>query len=745
MNDAGRELAKSLGISIGKEGVIKDPSQEMIAIARANFRQLTMVNPNFFGTSKKSAYEPVMLLEANTFYEELVCVGFNPQFDRLEAIAHIHQELGYSGGVCFGGSPEYVRFYLSFDDGASWQDQGMASFTAYDIMGDKPLEYAATLQISPEKEECSVENLPLVRAILEWRSPPPPETPDHPPIWGNVVEERIQIGKLVDGDLAMFLEKAKIEIPESLKKILDLKQPLKQVEPEVLSMAQLHELYADSDVPQHRYLYPGLQKLLSQPSLLKSSYEAVLSELEVDTETVLQKVLTIDGDISYEELKCVGLNPNDDTLVATLTIKRPTGYLGEPCSAGSREYVAFWERDEIEMEWIYLGTASVVVHNFSTIPDEGLQYSVFLPVDFARHHRPCIEGPRTIRIRAILSWVDEPPPDDPRWLPPWGNREETCVHVAPGRVERDDHSPYIETVGSMSVDDIDDLTGLATGHSDSTADFEAQDSPFGGIIWITGRLLNPTDSYGGVELPLRYMVSVRSDPAEPWQPLTNSFGIRYVTLNGAVYNGPFDHNMEVVDGLWYEYIEDRTGDDRKYPTIPKLAKWVTGGDMKGVWEIRIDAHDPNTGIAFPGSQIVRVDLDQKAPSVETFTITGFSRGGGPEEPALPCGKFQVGDVIHGEYDVRDEDGHFRALTLGVRPGGAGWPSFGASPDPSIRWYYSLGATDDGDSGTWTLDTAGMAPCGFVVHLWTGDRTIVDGRRIGWENGDDVGFCLEEAP
>jgi len=51
----------------------------------------------------------------------------------------------------------------------------------------------------------------------------------------------------------------------------------------------------------------------------------------------------------------------------------------------------------------------------------------------------------------------------------------------------------------------------------------------------------------------------------------------------------------------------------------------------------------------------------------------------------------------------------------------------------------------GESGMWTFSTAGMAPCGYVVHLWTEDRTIVNGGYIGWENGADGGFCLEAPP
>ncbi len=33
------------------------------------------------------------------------------------------------------GSQEFVRFYLSYDNGATWQDQGLTNFTVYDVAG----------------------------------------------------------------------------------------------------------------------------------------------------------------------------------------------------------------------------------------------------------------------------------------------------------------------------------------------------------------------------------------------------------------------------------------------------------------------------------------------------------------------------------------------------------------------------------------------------------------------------------
>src|SRR5437870_12913072 len=109
----------------GLRNAPKKPRQK-----RGNFKALLLANPNFFGNLKKSPFKPVLNILADTAYEEIACVGFQPQFNRLEAVVYINRDSGYGGNICSSGSQEYVRFYLSFDNGATWQDQGLSSFSA---------------------------------------------------------------------------------------------------------------------------------------------------------------------------------------------------------------------------------------------------------------------------------------------------------------------------------------------------------------------------------------------------------------------------------------------------------------------------------------------------------------------------------------------------------------------------------------------------------------------------------------
>jgi hypothetical protein len=164
---------------------------------RSQFRALLLSNPNYFGNLKVSPFTPVVNIQGNTTYEEIGCVGFQPEVNQLESVVFIKQPTGYGGDICSAGTPEYVRFYISFDNGTTWQDRGLESFTAYDIpegtSGSKRLEHAVTGQIDPPKTFCFLPNLALVRAILSWNAQPPPNDPNFTPVWGSVHDTHIQI------------------------------------------------------------------------------------------------------------------------------------------------------------------------------------------------------------------------------------------------------------------------------------------------------------------------------------------------------------------------------------------------------------------------------------------------------------------------------------------------------------------------------------------------------------------------
>src|SRR5512133_835662 len=166
---------------------------------RAAFTKLLLENPNYFGNFPQSGFEPVLVLEANTAYEQLTCVGYSPERDELEATVQIKLPGGYGGDLCAPGSNEYVRFYVDY--GAGWQDAGLASFNAHDIPDStdcaqkrtKPLTYVVTFPHDPKRAFCRKPVLPNVRAILSWNAIPPAGNPAWTPVWGNTVDRHVQI------------------------------------------------------------------------------------------------------------------------------------------------------------------------------------------------------------------------------------------------------------------------------------------------------------------------------------------------------------------------------------------------------------------------------------------------------------------------------------------------------------------------------------------------------------------------
>lgn len=754
--------------SRGEESATKDYS-EKIEPERQHFRAFLLSNPNYFGNLQESPFAPVKLLQSNTTYEELVCAGLSPAFDRLEAVLHVKQDTGYGGDICSNGTLEYVRFYVDLHDNGVWHDVGLASVRVYDIPGAKPLCYAVQLDFDPIRKLCLRENIVKVRAILSWNVPPPANSPNFVPVYGNRLTVEVQIRPrflFTLGEFLKDLEVAQVLIPDPIGPVVKLFDPETSLQPlplETLSLAQKRELYRGQDIPVHRFAFSESHNLLASASFDpgiftvggKSPLQNVLTPEELEIFPGFFQQLT-DGNTDYEELRCVGLRPESDLLEAVLTVKKSSGYSGRLCTRGSTEYVAFWIDFGAGGGFTYMGTATVRVHDLTTIPDGGVQYAVFLKTDLSHHIVPCTAGPRIVRVRAILSWEALPPPGNPNHIPVWGNREECLVQLRPGTLTG--HIPIIETVGNMGVDDIDPATGLATGNGVG-AGFTANQSPFGGVIKITGRIGDPPDSFNGPAARFKYKIEVSPvGIVDDWHALTNKVKVKISEfLNGVPQDcAPGDQICDVEltpsddgDGLgdgWYNYLEDYKGPWTRNLVQDQLASWSTDATMEGLWKIRITAKDMGTvpPTVYAGFQEVRVRIDNTAPTA-TVEITGATFNGNPVNPPFDCGKFLVGTILTGTYEVHDPgtsspNQHFGSLSLDVIPDG---PANGAAVNPSARSFPVVPTT--GEAGNWTLDTAGMDPCGYVIRLVGCDRTIWNSGSVGLCASEDVGLCLEKQP
>ncbi|HEX6909742.1 MAG TPA: hypothetical protein VF142_05095 [Longimicrobium sp.] len=679
---------------------------------RRHVRALLAANPNYFGTAEATGFKAAAALQGNTTYEELKCVGYDPQFEQLQAVVWTYKGAGYNGGLCSPGSSENVRFYLSYDGGATWHDQGLASFTAWDTGLDETLEHAVTLRIDPRETFCSRPRLPRVRAILEWNVAPPPNTPNHVPVWGNVRETNIQIGVFRRFYLKDLVQELKLS-PE-IAGVLNPLQPLSAAEPPELSSVDLHKLYEKADVPLHRFLYPELQK--------GHTTAASLQALDIDAAALAGQLEQGDGNTGYEELGCIGLDPNLSTLVGILRVKRAYGYSGGLCTAGSREYVAFYL--DLGAGWTYAGTTSVNTHDLAAhLPAGGVDYACHLPVDLSRYRLPCNKGPRVVRMRAILSWQVPPPPGDPDWTPVWGNREETHLLLPPGTPTNPNvHPPVIETVGGMSVTKIG-ASGLADGTA-ATAGFTADDSPFGGVVIITGHVANPPDISQGAA-PLFYRVLVSGDGGGSWQVLNDTFAIGRSQLQSGVWSFLPDINQVADPQGWYVYREDLVfGGANAMITVHGnvLHRWQTAG-KQGDWLIKAEVtSNPAAGPQY-SSAAIKVRLDNTAPAAAINITTG---GGN-------CADFTIGDLVQGTFTATDT--HYGAMSLHLLP-----PNGGTFTQPAPMPAYPASPTGV-VGGTWALDTTGLPRCGYVVQIHVRDRTIVNSGFVGWHASATVGLCL----
>ncbi len=700
--------------------VINDP----FVRERSQFRSLLASNPNYFGNLEKFEQPPVTKIINNVTYEEISCVGFNPDFNNVQAVIQIKQPTGYAGDLCSGGSTEFVRFFLDY--GSGWVDQGVVGTKVHDIPNqndcgnqpEKPLSYVVSLPIKPRTDYCGRPVLPNVRAVLSWEVVPS-VNPSIPPIWGNVVDRHIQIKPRPSRyiDLPSILG-SEVKLPPIFETVQFQPIPLPDPAPE--TFAELAKTYAASpaagiaskatiSVEAHRFGFSQLLSALESPAPSQELLAAQIQEFAVskvnwnDALAALQKT---SGNTTYEQLNCVGLDNNREWLVASFTIKRPSGFNGQPCQAGSKEYVSFWVDYDNTCKWTYAGTVSVAVHDYASFPADGLHYTAIRPVDLSAEHRSC-DQPRIARVRAVLSWNTPPSTVDPDAVPYWGNRVDTHVQINPGAPTQP--GQRISILGGIGVAEIDALGAGASGLTLPNAKFALYGSyadpyyttrqcPFGGQITIQG----PGTPYVGTF----YRIWVRPNPLESFQVLHNSIYVVDQFGNGSTIapdaNGFFAYlnylqNVDQTLGYWY----------------------ASGGELGELYlEFTNSAKTP-IGVT-AGYQL---QLKSSAPNAQ---IT-LDAGG--------CHMFHPGDAISGHFVATDP--YFGHWVLSTLPASLNPPA----PQPVIPLAtYSQTSSAPGDQ--WTLDSHALVTCGYVVRVEVWDRTIVGSYPASHNYlPDDLGFCL----
>lgn len=708
------------------------PAPARIEKERAQFKRLLAGNPNYFGNLPQSPFKAVKQMASNTTYEEITCVGYNLDKAQLEATVHIKRATGYGGDLCGNGTVEYVRFFLDY--GAGWEDQGATGFNVHDIPNSndchkdptKPLSYVASLRIDPKRKVCRIPVLPKVRAILSWQATPTAGNPSYPPVWGNVVDDHVQI-KPWDKTFAAAFDRVavalgqKLDLPDIYEELAVTPIPIP--EPPELTIAELATLYAAAPhakapahaVEAHRFGLADIHAAMgpagaSQEVLLAKASEWKLAGL--DLVAAIAALDDVSANTSYEELKCLGMDSNTETLAATLRVKLSSGYSGRPCDKGSYEYVAFWADWDNTCDYTYLGTVKINVHDYSPLPAGGLSYTALLKVNLDQHRRSCTE-PKIGRIRAVLSWSSPPSTTDPDALNYWGNRIDTHVLINPTGSGTSSHAA-LRSIGGIAVPHIDPVTGL----TDATAVFHfnwlppdpaGRPCPFASWVVITG----PT-------VPgMRYGITVENltVPAPPL-PVANSFKVldssgtvettqtaSFTPLHTYAYLNPF-LNPELI-----------------------LARWPTAGD--DLWLITLQLY---TSTEIPVGPPISHRIQLKNSGVKDCRIHIDPSSGGD------CNTFHVGDVIDGHFVALDPylSGYSLHTEPFAAPAGQLTPTSGSVSTP----FAPLDPAPPPGGLAWHLDTTNMKPCGYIVRLQASDRAIIDSTHVGHNAAAPVGWCLE---
>ena len=457
--------------AIKKENIaIKIPEElirnlHLVESQRIQFKQLVAVNPNYFGNvtdaSLKADYKPVSSLSASTKYEQLVCVGLQSDEDLLEAVIEVKLPYGFRGSLCLEGSTEYVAFYIDYGDGGGFTNVGAAaSVNVHDLsfVDGKHVFYAVKQGlIPPAYRDCDQPQIVKVRAILSWEAIPTGSS--YIPVWGNVVDTWVQIKPkekpifvikpgLSQIDLAekFVFVGDKYKLKALIDKSIEAEQKIKiegKVEADRIEFKQLvtanpnhfGSICASSD---------KVDVLKAVHLLPKDTLKALLPKLTINPE-LLKPYKKLAYNTSYEELKCVGLSPENDLMEAVIEVKLPYGFNGDLCTLGSQEYVTFY------IDWgagyQYEATAQVGVHDIPVVADRHLFYAVRATIpDIEKKLKSC-KVENIVKLKAILSWNQDPTPFGPGYPPPWGNMLERYVQIRPKNGES--VKCFIETVNGI--------------------------------------------------------------------------------------------------------------------------------------------------------------------------------------------------------------------------------------------------------------------------------------------------------
>ncbi len=687
---------------------------------RSHFTHMLAKNANYFGNIPGSKLKPIFKLISDTSYEQLTCVGYNPYTENMEATFSIKKPAGYSGNLCQAGSFEHVRFYLDFHDGLGFIDQGSVAVNVHDIANKKdcngasilPIQYVATLKKKTSRfSNCRTPLLPTLKAILSWSVDPPAASPTWTPTWGNVMNCDVQIKpswvfnpKDLTVDLSNYFEIAAISPNLTTKQLLEITNVdvnLLLPQPVNPSFTDLVNKYDTLKIPTTRTVYKKVLNMIKYPtSELTMVDKSMLENLKIDIHPIIDNLIALPIDTSkanvdFEELECVGLDLATESLVATLKIKKKTGFIGNLCDAGSKEYISFWVDWDDKCSWQYVNTVQLKVHDIDMKGDH-LCYSVSLPLD-ATFHRKLCANPNVIKVRGVLSWNVAPSTTNPNKLEYYGNRIDSHVQIKPGKpLNPNDIKPLFNIIGGIDVDHVNDATGLTSAGAFFAYNGVAvpTGASFGGIVVVNG------PSFPGY----RYKIKITNLLEGTFTYASNAFTV-VGYINSGTGGAVNQYTTQTPDaGGYYPFLNPEQN------TLNVLARFAPGTDDKFLVEMEVDT--------ISGVFSKRIQMDNTWPVIQLNVNDGGD-----------CTHYTKGDTITGNFYVYDKNIYSWnfASTWGTGTAAAA----GTTNTPPMP------------SNSFSIVTPGNAyPCGSI-SLSAVDKTIVDSQSVGHYAHASYAICLKD--
>ena len=148
----------------------------------------------------------------------------------------------------------------------------------------------------------------------------------------------------------------------------------------------------------------------------------------------IEVILENQGDTTFDTLGCVAYGPERDGLEATVRVLEAAGYAGSLCTTGSHEHVRFYvsynggQRARTPASRAQTSTTSRMCPTARS--SRCTRSAAGVGLDFTPKRDRCGK-PVLPLVRAILSWEDVPPPNQPDWLPVWGTVRSCHVQITP--------------------------------------------------------------------------------------------------------------------------------------------------------------------------------------------------------------------------------------------------------------------------------------------------------------------------